>query len=101
VYDKRFFVRIDIDIHSDEGLGTTGRLKSQPKNNYVDDHLLSTYEKFRFGSVSAFACTRLILCLPLSLQQICLGCRTMAGKLVRIRSGRITDTLMFSSELRK
>jgi len=30
-------------------LGTTGRLKSQPKNNYVDDHLLSTYEKFRFG----------------------------------------------------
>ena len=85
MYDKGFVIRLDIDMIVAKVLGTTGRLKSQPKNNYVDDHLLSTYEKFRFGSVSAFACTRLILRLPLSLQQICLGCGTMAGKPVRIR----------------
>lgn len=51
MYDKGFVIRLDIDMIVAKVLGTTGRLKSQPKNNYVDDHLLSTYEKFRFGSV--------------------------------------------------
>jgi hypothetical protein len=49
VYDKGFFVRLDIDMDSDEGLGTTGRLKSQPKNNYTSNRRVLTYEKFSFG----------------------------------------------------
>jgi hypothetical protein len=49
VYDKAFFVRLDIDIDSDEGLGTTGRLESQPENDSFDDHRVLTYEKFSFG----------------------------------------------------
>jgi hypothetical protein len=49
VYDKGFFVGLDIDMDSEEGLGRTGRLNSQPKKNYIDNHLLLTYEKFSFG----------------------------------------------------
>jgi hypothetical protein len=90
VYDKGFFVGLDVDMDSEEGFGRTGRLNSQPKKNYIDNHRLLTYEKFSL--TSAFACARSIVSLPLSLSAIYLGNGTIVSRVFRFWSSTTAES---------